>query len=217
MDVTDFTFNVPSNALNIGVQAMVYKKYSNANPDPLGWPTLTDETIQLLHNGSVIGSNKADTSTNWPTSFTAVKYNSGHIPGYWTASLTPTILNSTTFGLRIQADIPENSYGSTASIDAVSMSVSYGIGDANDLVKINSDVRGVLESIVPPTGSSNFTSSFHELYDGENIYTTFETDASPSIRGLSWETTHDIVSKYHLSHSLSSFTASNDLGIIYPF
>ena len=55
------------------------------------------------------------------------------------------------------------------------------------------------------------------MYDGENIYPSWETLGTASLRTLEWKTVEDIENKYKLSVPSSSFSTSIDLPEIYPF
>jgi len=71
--------------------------------------------------GTLVGDNKADTATIWPTT-SAIKTYGSAVDG-WNASLTPTIVNSVDFGvvLSAQANISNADIGS----DFIRMTVHY--------------------------------------------------------------------------------------------
>tara|TARA_R110002020_G_scaffold174307_1_gene365425 strand:- start:4123 stop:11802 length:7680 start_codon:yes stop_codon:yes gene_type:complete len=209
LDVTDYGFSLPSNAFNINVNATIIKKYDDLSYSK----TVTDEIIQLITGSSTspyIGSNLADISTDWPTSYSQVNY-----VGFG-GSLTPTMVNSSSFGLRIQADIPSGSGAVIAYVDSVQLDVSYKIPDTLDTLKINSDARGTLEEIDIADGSNIYTSSLFNLYDGENIFPSFTTIGNNVSRSLSWETITEPNKDYSLNLPLTQFSTLTSQQV-YPF
>jgi hypothetical protein len=81
-----------------------------------------DFRVQLQDDtGALVGTNKAITGTNWPTTLTTQTY--GGIADTWTASPTPTIVNSSSFGvvLSVSAKIANADIG----VDFIRVTVEY--------------------------------------------------------------------------------------------
>ena len=127
----NYGFNIPSNATNISVKVRTHKSQSGTGtPGEGGTLDIKDYIIQLVNDGSLIGSNKADVYTAWPSKSMVshyVDYNANTVPGYWAASLTPDIVNNTGFGVVIQANFPgsEGVADITASVAAIKLDVCY--------------------------------------------------------------------------------------------
>lgn len=90
---TKFGFSVPTGATITGIKL----RYAG---DFLG-PTATDTLMQLTYNGALIGSNMALDSA-----YTQIARTYGDSLNLWGATLTPAMVNDTTFGagLRIETD-----------------------------------------------------------------------------------------------------------------
>lgn len=86
-----------------------------------------DNVVKLVVGGSVVGSNLADTVTNWPTDIAYSSY--GGATNLW--GLTPSVadVNGSTFGVVISATVATND---TASIDHIRMTTYYSVPGASD-------------------------------------------------------------------------------------
>ena len=94
--ITGFGFNVPSNATITGTEMRLLKSSAGTSN------AVQDITVTLVNAGSTIGSNRAIGGVYWLAGTTAGTYTSyGGLTDQWGASLTPTIANSSTFGVAI--------------------------------------------------------------------------------------------------------------------
>ncbi len=147
-----FVFSIPTNATIVGVEVMVRKNRSAGT-------SAVDQTIQLLNASSVlIGTNKADTTTNWPSSLTNITY--GSSSDDWSASLTPTICNSANFGVGIQAKATANNVD--VNVDHVTITIHYSLPTQEGTIVLN------LESNTYQVGTI-LISSNQQLVIQENI------------------------------------------------
>ncbi len=89
LEATGFGFSISGTATIDGITVEIEKG---------SLLSVTDEIVTLISSGSNIGTNHALAST-WPTSFTYVSY--GGCSDLWGATLTPAIVNSPTFGIRL--------------------------------------------------------------------------------------------------------------------
>lgn len=119
LDVTNFGFAIPGNATIKGVQAKIGRKRTGTAVSG----EATDDTVKLIKAGSVTGNNKADTATDWPTTETEAAY--GGATDLWGATLTPSDVNASNFGLAVVADVAVIWGTRTANIDYVQLTVSY--------------------------------------------------------------------------------------------
>lgn len=119
----DYNFNIPSGATIQGVEVTVIKSAANV----FGFFNVRDETISLVLDSNLFGSNKANTS-NWTLLDQVVTY--GGPADTWGLTLTPAIINDPTFGVSVSAQFDGllATVGS-ATLDAfvgyISMEVSY--------------------------------------------------------------------------------------------
>jgi hypothetical protein len=115
IDVTNFSFAVPSGATINGIDVEIECKGS-------GVGVAGDSFVQLLKAGSAVGSNKALGSA-WPTSDTYVSH--GGASDLWGTTWTDSQINASNFGVRFAAVI--NTSG-TASVDHIRITVYYTEG-----------------------------------------------------------------------------------------
>jgi Tfp pilus assembly protein PilX len=98
---------------------------------------LQDSTVQLLKAGAAVGTNKFS-ATTWGTTDSTVTY--GTSSDLWGTTWTAADVNAANFGLRFIAKNVAVSYADTASLDNVSITVTYkpdtnGIGTSSVPVK----------------------------------------------------------------------------------
>lgn len=119
LKTTNYRFNIPSDATIQGVKVEVKKRRGQA-----GY-TITDEHAYVLKAGLPVSTNYADTSTNWPSSFTYVTY--GGPTDMWGLTLTPSDVNATNFGFSIAGQNNGAAASSGFEIDHIRMTVFYNV------------------------------------------------------------------------------------------
>ncbi|MBK6281838.1 MAG: hypothetical protein IPF54_03470 [Draconibacterium sp.] len=72
--------------------------------------------------GVPVGDNKANTTTDWPTSETAFPY--GGTSDLWGTTWTPAEINAINFGVSLVANSNNNR---TAYVDYISIAVTYTV------------------------------------------------------------------------------------------
>ncbi|UOF77486.1 tail tubular protein A [Caudoviricetes sp.] len=117
--VSGFGTTIPTGATILGVEVLVERRGSTATD-------ITDDEIYLYNGSTVIGSNKADTTTPWPISYAGTTY--GSTSDLWGATLTPSIINATGFGVVLRAKNTTIASTRTAYVDAVRIAVTYSSG-----------------------------------------------------------------------------------------
>lgn len=129
-EINDSSFGVTIAALIGGFGAT-----SNAQVDAVRvtvhytTPGGRDAQVSLIGDGStVVGGNKANTSSDWPTSDGDAVY--GGAADLWGATLTPAVVNSANFGVIVSATVP--SAAPTLSVDSIEVKVMYRIADVVD-------------------------------------------------------------------------------------
>jgi hypothetical protein len=123
LDATGFNLAVPttSNVAIVGIAVSVERYASTAG-------RIIDNTVQLLKNGSPVGSNKAG-ATTWggvSAGGKGTNVNYGNATDLWGTTWTPAELNASNFGLRFQAR-NSNATATTASLDEIDITVYYTI------------------------------------------------------------------------------------------
>lgn len=114
---TGFGFSIPLTATISGIMVNAMQRVSS----PGGG--IRDSVVFLSFNGTVQGSNKAD-STYWQDTPTMNIY--GNAADIWGYAWTPAEVNDATFGIQFQ--VTNDSYDQPASLDFLSMTVYYQTG-----------------------------------------------------------------------------------------
>jgi len=112
---------------------------------------VTDSTIRPVVGGTISGTNKADTTTNWGTSDTVINYGSS-TDTWGLAGLTGADVKSSTFGVALSVAISKTFSSLTASVDAITLTVYY-----TPVTLLTIAPASVVES--PVVGSPTITTS----------------------------------------------------------
>jgi hypothetical protein len=125
--------DIPDGATIDGIRLRIHKLKSFGT-------AATDESIRLMTStGTYVGSDKADTSTGWPTGVGGWTVYGGSADT-WSASLTAAQVKASTFGVAIQADGYDSGVAAVVEIDAVELTVWYteasGDGEAAQMIQM---------------------------------------------------------------------------------
>lgn len=88
--VTGLGYSVPSDATVLGVEVQL-----DGAAEVVG--EMVDYNLQLIKGGVKTGANRADTVTNWPTTFTSAFY--GSSSDMWSTTLSYSDVNASNFGV----------------------------------------------------------------------------------------------------------------------
>ena len=88
----------------------------------------TDSEVRLIVSGSLLGDNKAETSTFWPVSAAYATY--GGPRSTWGLGLTPAQVNASSFGVGVSAFLAAGMH--SADIDHVRVTVHYTTGGSEN-------------------------------------------------------------------------------------
>lgn len=117
LEATNFGFNVPLHSTIDGVLCTFERKASTAS-------TIRDNHTHLIHNGSTISTNFIGAPLFWSTTEGDVTF--GSPTDTWGATLTSNIVNSSSFGVLIDAQYYSAYAGTaTAYVDRVYITVYY--------------------------------------------------------------------------------------------
>lgn len=111
------TSDVPSGATINGIEFRVTKQASVVS-------TAVDSQVQTYQAGVVGGSNLADISTFWPTTFTAVTY--GSSSQLWGRTWTDSDVRLSTFGVGI-VSLKSGKSAVVNSVDCVECRITYTV------------------------------------------------------------------------------------------
>lgn len=164
--VTNFKFNVPSDATIKGVTVRVKRRQS-------GWgPIAYDNLVKLVYNGNERGDNRASTDV-WPQSFATKTY--GGSSTNWNANLTPAMVNSSTFGVDIQF-YNASRYSLSAFIDYIDIQIDYTIPSELNTPKIL-NLTGLSYSIPSDTTVVGLVAAVKSYCETENGVVTVNVTA----------------------------------------
>jgi RHS repeat-associated protein len=129
LTVTGFNFSVPSSAAVVGLSVNVERKATGI----LNGGNIRDNVVQLVSGGVAVGSNKAITGTNWPTTGAVQSY--GGSSDTWGAGLTAANVNASGFGVEVQAKDPGTGKATaTANVNDIQVTVYYTLpNDGGDI------------------------------------------------------------------------------------
>lgn len=117
LQATNFGFNLPLHSTVDGVICTFERKASTAD-------TLRENHLYLIHNNSLLGSNKISSPVFWSTTEADVSY--GSPTDKWGATLNSTIINDSSFGVLTDVQYYSAYAGTeTAYVDRVYITVYY--------------------------------------------------------------------------------------------
>lgn len=112
---TGFGFSIPAGVKIQGIKLEVNYKDANT-PSPI-----SENNVQILKAGSAVGTDHS-TGASLPTTATTVSY--GGASDLWGTSWTPSDINASNFGARVQYQ-DSGSSNDNASVDFLRITVSY--------------------------------------------------------------------------------------------
>jgi len=117
---TNFGFAVPTGATIVGLEVQILRRVDNVG---VTYPDITDYSIRLIRVGALItGDDKADVAV-WGTAESWAYY--GDDSDLWGATLTPAIVNDTTFGVAVSLDATGGITSAIAYIDQLIITITY--------------------------------------------------------------------------------------------
>lgn len=127
LKMTNFGFSIADTQID-GITVLVQRRSL--------FGTVKDSVVKLVVGGSVVGTNKADTGTNWPGSATDKTY--GGAADLW--GLTPSVaeINGTDFGVVVSAvwvSGAGKSSRAVGGIDYISITITSSSGGGGPTVK----------------------------------------------------------------------------------
>lgn len=115
---TNFGFSIPTTATICGISIEIEKKATG-----LALVNVTDESVRIIKGGTIVGSDYADTGTDWASSDFTSSY--GGSSDLWGTTWTPSDINASDFGVALSAELASLSVLPTAQADHAQMTVYY--------------------------------------------------------------------------------------------
>lgn len=116
---TGYGFSIPANAIINGIAVDILRLRA-------GTGECTDDRIRIIKGGAVSSADRANTTANWPTSFTYASY--GGSSDLWGETWTPADINNSGFGAAAAAKWVSGT--PSARIDHVRITVYYTVNAA---------------------------------------------------------------------------------------
>jgi len=162
---TNFGFNIPATAIVTGV----YVEIEKAASDNSATNYVQDNALYLRNAGvDLSATNKADATTKWATS--DAYYGYGSLTDTWGATLTGSIVNSSTFGVRFRARITRGGGTRTAYVDHIRITVAYELDTDGDGIRnsldIDNDNDGIPDYLEVTTCGGGSALNFNAIPDG---------------------------------------------------
>jgi len=114
---SDYGFSIPSGATIKGIEVLI-----NRSPSSGGETFTDDNIIELVLSGTVQGTGKADAST-WANGYNEVIY--GSPTDMWGATLTPTNINNSGFGVQMKIDNTNSGGGNNVFVAHIKIKIYW--------------------------------------------------------------------------------------------
>ena len=196
LNASNFGFSIPTGATINGITVVVDRMGSSTSSGGI-----RDLSVQLLKGGARIGNDKANTTTNWPTTGATATY--GTTSDLWGAGWTASDINASDFGVSLRVSNANTTSARTASVDYVRITVTY-----------TRDTTAPSSSITAPASSAVFTGTSTTITGTASDVASGVADVSVTIQrssddlywtGLVWQPT-----AYYLPASYAAGSWSYD-------
>jgi hypothetical protein len=102
LTIQNFGFSIPLSATICEIHVEVERSATGLG---LGGSMVKDQSVRLLKNGSLYGTDLANPAITWPASDGTVTYGSGALAGTWGGTWLPADTNNGNFGVAISAGL----------------------------------------------------------------------------------------------------------------
>ncbi len=116
LQVAGFGAKVPNNAIIVGIQVKIRRRTSKVT-------ALRDTSVRLITSGGPKGANYAQLSNNWDNVYLTATY--GAPTDKWGASWTAAEVNSSAFGVSLEATCPSPCGDNQARVDHIGVQLAY--------------------------------------------------------------------------------------------
>ena len=152
LECSDISSKIPSYATVNGIKVRVRKGADNSGKGSFEYVEATDTHIIIYYNGAPVSDNKANTSTPWSAALTYDEYG-GPADTWNISSLTPAIVNDSTFSLRIAATYEFNNQDKVTilfGVEYVEILIYYTVDMSPYTIGTGENVNPPVKNIVSP-------------------------------------------------------------------
>lgn len=142
-------FSIPSTDQIDGIEVTIHRRANR----PFSTDGAYDEYVQLIKGGTVVGSNKAATGTQWPVAEAPVTY--GGPTDKWGTTWTYSDINSSSFGAALAVDFIVNNLDEitvTARVDTIEITIYHSIAGGSGPAEVQTAVGTAKASIKTKNG-----------------------------------------------------------------
>ena len=181
---------IPANATIAGITVLI-GRFENTGSGAS--TNMRDAGLKLIKAGSITGDDKANTSTDWPTSLTTATY--GGTSDLWGTTWTCSDINALNFGVSLTVS---SSNDRTASVDYIQISITYTVPGSLNWYTVSSggssigtgspfNPVGVAGSGLPNTNTADTYPFYAECSSvpGCRTLTNYVINPKPSISAIS--------------------------------
>ena len=158
---SDYDFSLPSSAVVCGIEVQIERRATGLLQN------VTDNSIRLVKEGSLIGENKA-ASGSWPSSDSYRTY--GSSSDTWGTAWTPAEINADGFGVAVAAELNGIAVLPSAQIDHILITVYYDNVLPVELIEFKAEWIGdaVLLQWSTASETDNMSFTVQRSADGSN-------------------------------------------------
>lgn len=122
LKATNFGFTIPTNATINGILVEIEKSKQGS-----GSPSVVDSEVKIVKSDGSIGTtNKADVSTEWPSTASETYISYGGSSDLWGESWTYSDINNSNFGIVISTSMTwSNPFSASANVDHIRITITY--------------------------------------------------------------------------------------------
>lgn len=184
-------FEIPDGATISGIEVKIMRRSSSNNQDT--W-SVKDASLNLLKEGTIAGSDRADINTCWPQEMTEASY--GSPSDLWGTTWSAEDINRSGFGVSLSVT-QNGSDARTAYVDYITITVTYTPAGPDFLVNFGSlDFDYVYSGEVSVQNSFQLSGENLPELSGSIIVTAPSSDFQVSNDGTIWGNTTTIPYTY---------------------
>ncbi len=180
--VTNFSFNIPTNATITGIETKVEKSINVSSGDGTG----SDNSVKIYKSDGSLGSEEKAAGGNWPTSDAYTTY--GSSSDLWSETWTPADINDSDFGIAFSPHLLATTGSGNLRIDHITIKVYYILDSETEIGTVLSDEENRVvgqhnHDITDPQHNhsytkSNFTGTGSTTSNRAHTATTVNTGSS---------------------------------------